>query len=507
MATSEEQSNAGSAINWHHISFGPYKYKDILIVDLTQGVNEHGRLYIRCVLNEIPADQASNQGYVQTTQEYSPVFLTYIDQSGTKQYLFQGIVTNIKQSIIAGLAYLDIEAFTFSYLLDVKKRNRSFQREQEPYSYVFQRINSLAREYVPGLKDDVVKATGNQDTQTTGRLIIQYQETDWCLLKRIASFFNISLMVDVTLNSPKVYFGLPPAPISKDGKKEKPAELKVSTYQIRRDTGNYASSSSNSRKNSGIIVSENDFTYCEVESLEVLKLGQQVNFQGLSWYIKNIHTHMDKGIVKNIYILATEKGLMQDDLYNENLAGISLSGIVKSIAKDQVKVHITEIDAEWDSGATWWFPYTTIYSSPDGSGFYCMPEVNDNVRIYFQNKEEVQSVAVSSVNMTPSQRGKREDPNTKILSTVHGKQVVLTPSGIQIIANENLLMTLSDEGGVSIKSDKKIKMEAKDAIEITSTTSKIIAFGKEEVNLSQGGGKVVIKEDITVSGQKVRIQP
>jgi len=504
MAESEALPDEGRGINWHKVSFKPYEFKDILVIDLIQGINEHARLYISGILNEVATTKT--QDYVQTTTQYSPVSLTYTDQAGNEQCLFKGVVTNIKQRIVAGLIYLEIEALSYSYLLDVKKISRSFQREQEPYSYIFKRINSLAREYVPGLKDDVVRAEGNQDEQTTGRLIIQHQESDWSFLKRLASHFNIGLTPDITFDSPKVYFGLPPAQ-SSQGKAQEGPEFVAAAYQIKRDTAAYAVASSNCRKNSGITVSENDFTYIEAESLDVLKLGQQVSFKERSWYIKKMNTHMSKGIVKNTYILTTEKGLMEDDVYNKNLAGISLYGIVKDIAKDQVKVHITEIDAEWDDGTTWWFPYTTIYSSPDGSGFYCMPEVGDNIRINFQNKEEIQSVAVSSVNMTPSQRGKREDPNTKILSTVYGKQVILTPGGIQIIANGNLLMTLTDEGGVSIKSDKSIKLEAEKEIEITSLTDKVIVVGSEEVNLSQGGSTISIMKDITVSGQKVKMQP
>lgn len=519
MNTSQETlPQDGRGINWHNIKFSPYEFKDILAFDLTQEMNEHARLYISGIVHEMATNQPANRDYVQTTDQYSPVSLTYTDQNGKAHCLFQGVVTNIKQRIRAGLTYLDIEALSFSYLLDIKKISRSFQREGESYGYIFQRINRLAREYVPALQDDVVRAEGDEDQQITSRLIIQYQETDWMFLKRLASHFNLALTPDITFTSPKIYFGLPPAPSREyenqngfaSGKHSTQGEtgpqFKASAYQIKRSTTAYAIASSNNRKNSGVSFSENDFTYCEAESLDVLKLGQPVTFQGLSWYIKSMHTHMDKGTVKNTYILATKKGLMEDDRYNENLPGISLHGIVKSIAKDQVKVHITDIDGEWDSGATWWFPYATVYSSPDGSGFYCMPEIGDNVRINFPNKQEAQSIAISSVNMTPSKRGKREDPNTKILSTVHGKQIILTPGGIQIISNGNLLMTLTDEGGVAIKSDKNIKLQAKKNIEIVSTTSKVTVLGQDEVNLSQGGGQISIKDAIVISGQKVKMQ-
>lgn len=110
---SELLPHEGRGINWHKLSFSPYKFKNILVFDITQRINEHARLFISGTLDEIAAAQNPNQDYVQTTNQYSPVSLTYIDQTGAEQCLFQGVVTNIKQRIMAGLTYLDIEASLF----------------------------------------------------------------------------------------------------------------------------------------------------------------------------------------------------------------------------------------------------------------------------------------------------------------------------------------------------------------------------------------------------------
>lgn len=505
--TKEEQSlpNAGKAINWNKLIFTTYEFRDILALKITQGINQHARLFISGILTDAEEKQCGS--YVQHTEKNAPVALKYRDSAGEEQILFQGIVTDIKQTMRAGLKHLAIEAVSYSYLLDVKKISRSFQREGENYNYIFQKINALAREYVPNLTDDVVRAEGNQDDAPIECLVVQYRETDWEFLKRLASHFNIGLVPDLKKDSPKVYFGLPPEPRGKNNDEQSVPDFNASAYEIRRSTGNFATASSNRRKNSGVTFSENDFTYCDAQSLDVLQLGQQVSFLGITWYVKDSQLVMEKGAVNNTYTLATAQGLMQDDLYNTKLTGRSLHGVVKTVTKDQVQVHMIDIDEEWEEGATWYFPYTTIYSSPDGSGLYMMPEVGDNVRIYFPSSKEEESVAVSSINLTPSKRGKREDTDSKILSTIYGKQIILTPSGISIISNDNLLMTLTDQGGVSIKSDKKIKFEAKDEIEIKSTASKVMIAGKEEINLKQGGSEITMKDNIIITGNKVKIQP
>jgi hypothetical protein len=513
---------AGKAITWEKLYFAPYNFKDILELDITQDINKHACLHIRGTLTDPPKGQES-QDYVQLTEQYTPVALSYTDPKGAKKFLFQGVVTSIQQHTTGELKYLDIEARSFSYLMDIKKCSRSFQRHQEPYSYIFDRINDSARQYIPDLTGDALAAQDTEASQTTEKLIIQYQETDWTFLKRMASHFNIGLTPDVTLNTAKIYFGLSPKPQEEqksdqtesgqddqsDGsKKEESAgpELCVSTYKIRRDTANYSISTNNNRKNSQQNFSENDFTYCEAQSLDILQLGQPVTFLNLTWYIRAIHTIMVKGAINNIYTLTTQQGLMQDDLFNTKLAGISLPGVVKEVVNDQVRVHITQIDQEWDDGATWFFPYTTIYSSPDGSGWYCMPEIGDSVRVYFSNNMEEAGVAASSVNLTPSKRGSRSDPDTKIISTVYGKQIILTPGGIQIIANGNLLMTLSDDGGLTINSDKKIVLSADDDI-LISSQSQLTVNGKSGVSLSQGGGSINITADVNIGGNQVKIQP
>lgn len=510
--------DAGKAITWEKLYFAPYHFKDILELDITQGINEHACLHIRGTLTDPPDGQS--QDYVQMTEQNTPVTLHYTDSTGAIRCLFQGVVISVRQQTIAGLKYLDIEACSFSYLLDIKKHSRSFQREQEPYSYVFERVNDLARQYIPDLTGDVLAAQDKEASQTTEKLIIQYQETDWTFLKRMASHFNIGLTPDVTFDSAKIYFGLPPKPqednqgeSQQDGEAEggkqaeqKGPELNVSAYKIRRQTADYSVATNNNRKNSALTFSENDFTYCEAQSLDILQLGQQVTFLNLTWYIRAIHTIMVKGAINSIYTLTTQQGLMQDDLLNTKLAGISLRGIVKEVVKDEVRVHIHAIDQEWDDGGTWFFPYTTIYSSPDGSGWYCMPEIGDNVRIYFPNNKEAESVAASSVNFASYKRGRRDDPDSKIISTVYGKQIIITPGGIQIIANGNLLMTLSDDGGLTINSDKKIILNADDDI-IIASQSRVEVRGKAEVSLSQGGGSINITDNINIGGNQVKIQP
>lgn len=56
-----------------------------------------------------------------------------------------------------------------------------------------------------------------------------------------------------------------------------------------------------------------------------------------------------------------------------------------------------DMDDQLDANSNYWFPYSTIYASEDNTGWYCMPEIGDSIRIYFPSKKEEEGIAISSV--------------------------------------------------------------------------------------------------------------
>ena len=164
-----------------------------------------------------------------------------------------------------------------------------------------------------------------------------------------------------------------------------------------------------------------------------------------------------------------------------------------------------DIDGSQDIGTARWFPYSTVYSSQDGTGWYCMPEVGDIIRLYFPDREEKNAYVISSTNLESTNPEKRSDPSVKSLGTKYGKEIVMKPGAVEIIGNENLLMRLTDNGGIEVKSNKKIILDAKQDIEITGG-DKVIIQGDRGVALTQGNANINIEDDVTMSGGKVKIE-
>lgn len=72
----------------------------------------------------------------------------------------------------------------------------------------------------------------------------------------------------------------------------------------------------------------------------------------------------------NVYELAVEGGLRTTEAENKKISGLSIDGKIHQVKQDRVQVSfLQDVDAPCI-----WFPYATAYSSPDGAGWYCMPE-------------------------------------------------------------------------------------------------------------------------------------
>ena len=173
-------------------------------------------------------------------------------------------------------------------------------------------------------------------------------------------------------------------------------------------------------------------------------------------------------------------------------------------------------------------PTGRVYSSQDSSGWYCVPEVGDRVRIYCSDGEDGHSLVQSSVHDQvapallqqdedkgrpsssaggPRASGKaggysglRDAPEVKSM-TYGSKEIRLTPEGVYLIVEDSVItmtaasILVMSENNIAIKSDKSISVSATGDINIT---------GAEGVALMCGGSTgLVIIDDVKVAGAVV----
>lgn len=457
----------------------PFAFIEILDLKIERILNEHAKLNISGVISNDDLDN-----YVEIANENSYIKVSVKDDKGNIKDLFQGMVTNIGISAINDVRNLEIEALSNTFAMDIERKSRSFQGENLTYTDIFNTVNSSY--------GDIQIVDNSSKGQVIEKIIVQWNETDWEFMKRLASHFNVKILAECIL--PGIKYTIGRSEYSNE------YNLEEFNYSINKGLKEYQVKSSN---NNYELDDMNLITY-EVKTTTILNLYNTIIFNDRTLYVYKCEEFVEEGILYSRYILRDEKGMKIRRICNDKIAGMSLNSKILACKQDVIKLSL-EIDG-YPSGDdnTVWLPYSTIFSSPDGTGWYCMPEVGDAIRLYFPDNEERNSYAISSVNLKSRDVKRRSDPSVKNIATKYGKEVIMRPGAVEIIANGNLFMKLTDENGIEVVSDKKIILDAKEDIKISGKTISIT--GKESIDLIQNGANINIQDDITMTGSKINTQ-
>lgn len=156
----------------------------------------------------------------------------------------------------------------------------------------------------------------------------------------------------------------------------------------------------------------------------------------------------------------------------------------------------------------YWFPYSTLSASSDGSGWYCMPEVGDDVRIYFPSKAESEAIALSAVsNYDAPQSGedRMSDPDNRYLRTKSGQELALAPGYIKLSCGKAAsAVTIQTDGKVKIQSQSMVKAMAQEEIAIHAEEQVTLHVSEQFIMHSLSGGQIVSsKGNVIMQGTEV----
>ena len=174
----------------------------------------------------------------------------------------------------------DVQAVSGTILLDQKKCNRVFQKKAQTYMGIANTVTADTEHsacILPG-----------SDMQTGGTLI-QYQETDWNFLKRMASQLGLPLVPDISYYYPRFYLGLP------EGEKKELGE--ILSCDMCFDGRYYAVSGK-------CLIDRKDFICYDVVTRTSLSLGDRVTYEGRELLVSRKKTELAGGEVIFTYRLA-----------------------------------------------------------------------------------------------------------------------------------------------------------------------------------------------------------
>ena len=180
-----------------------YQLLKIENIETENKPNEHGYLYLKCLIDDsinfqstinastddkIFVYEEQEDETISTSSDESPIDINVVNESNSK-LLFSGIVQNVRTSNVNGIYYLEIQALTVSFELDIKEKSRSFQNADMTYDEL---IGTILKDYSGA---NFSQCIGNGEK--IGKPLFQYKETDWSFIKRIASELKSELYCDI----------------------------------------------------------------------------------------------------------------------------------------------------------------------------------------------------------------------------------------------------------------------------------------------------------------------
>ena len=358
------------SINYDKLVVSGIEFQSVQRLQINQKVNAHATAELDL---EVPKEVG--ELYMQGVNEQEMIMI------GIPEVIFVGAIQKVTLNYEESYCILHLNLVSSSILWDIQKINRSYQIVGDTYSQIMKKaINGQG----------IIEFNG-KDITSTG-MMVQYQETTWEFILRLASECREPVYVDPASKEPHIVVG---------------------TQQL---SDTYSSNITSNNKAEG-------------QYNGYVALGGTTD-QGLNIGASN-------SVMQNGELVTSYESMTPDTMVvpktRPKFAGRVMSGLVKAVDRDLVQVHITDLDSEYDGATTVWLPYSTLYSSEaNGAGIYCMPVADDPVRVFFPTDDPSDAFVSSSCTV----RGIRDDASEKCFTTPEGMTVLFGKDGIYIYNNK-----------------------------------------------------------------------
>ena len=374
-----------------------------------------------------------------------------------------------------GYRIADIQAVSGTILLDQKKSNRVFQKKVQTYM-------GIAGIVTADTEHSACILPGSD--MRTGGTLIQYQETDWNFLKRMASQLGLPLVPDISYYYPRFYLGLP------EGEKKELGE--ILSCDMCFDGRYYAVSGK-------CLVDREDFICYDVVTRTSLSLGDRVTYEGRELLVSRKKTELAGGEVIFTYRLAGNSYTWIPWEDNPDYTGMSFVGSIVGTQGEQVEVAF-DIDKTAAGGNRYGFAPAT------GNLMYCMPQKGTKTSLYIGNGDEAQGIATGCIRTNGSICEGTGRPEKKSFRSEHGKGMDLYPQRMGLDGGETGKITFEDETGTTIESNGGLVLMAKEGIRLESMTG-IAMQGMSDIMAlyAEGASSLCVNGSVDMLGRRTSL--
>ena len=354
---------------------------------LNENINEHQKLEVQLEMDD------EQRKSLEKIIEKENVEIE-IELSGMNQ--------NVKKKIFCGMVdyfeILDYGSYGCRILIRAFSKSIIFDRKNEKKYRVFQDVNLMFSDIINEINKDYTEKKleikySDIAKKQIDSLIVQFDETDWEFLVRLASQLKTGLFV---VEQGIILFGM------------------VEMGEIKKENRYFSDYS---------LVRDYKNLYYKVQSNKVINLGNTISISENIGKNKNNSENSDENkrsfsvlktkiFLKNFVLksefLASNMGTYHVfKKYNKKIRGCRIEANVERVFEDggiaKMEVKFSEglkrivqerndsesNDRAYDDYGLKRFPlsYQTFYSQTN-TGFFCTPEVNDTVEVYFPNEDE-----------------------------------------------------------------------------------------------------------------------
>lgn len=174
--------------------------EEIMLLEAAMRLEKTAGQHTKAILSGLLDPKKEGQEYSIVPEAEIEVF-----DNGMEVLLSSGIIRTVEIGVETAdadpLKRVELEMVSGTWLLDRKKQNRAFQDTSMSYQAVAEII-------LKNYKGASLIMKQGLDFIPVGRLMIQYQETDWMFLKRLMSRLNQPVIPDNTSGKPQMYTGI-----------------------------------------------------------------------------------------------------------------------------------------------------------------------------------------------------------------------------------------------------------------------------------------------------------
>ena len=154
------------------IKISPVSFVTLLKCEIVKRPNQHIKIKAEGYIDNL-------EDMLHTDWKKEEIQVYFIDEKGEKKRVFCGMMELWTVEEVGALKKLYFEAVSFTVLLDWKKRVRVFQKQNQRFEEIISFLTDSNTESSCIFTEDIRKKTDS--------ILVQYQETDWEFLIRVAS--------------------------------------------------------------------------------------------------------------------------------------------------------------------------------------------------------------------------------------------------------------------------------------------------------------------------------